>query len=83
MDDARAKNLWPRAEPVEIRFQANPVTIERGGSSELTVSVKGGVPPFTYTSNEPLLAAANTEERAQQLRVRPGSVNYLHRRGDR
>ena len=71
IDDAKAKKLWPRAEPLEVRFQANPTTIERGGSSELVVSVKGGVPPYTYTSNEPQLAATASDQATQQLRVRP------------
>jgi hypothetical protein len=71
INDAKEKKLWPRAAPLELHFQANPTTIERGGSSELVVSVKGGVPPYTYTSNEALLAAAGTEETAQRLRVRP------------
>jgi hypothetical protein len=71
IDDAKAKKLWPRAEPLELRFQANPTTIERGGSSELAVSVKGGVPPYTYTSNEPQLAATASDQATQQLRVRP------------
>ncbi|MBI4876744.1 MAG: ATP-binding protein [Acidobacteria bacterium] len=71
IDDAKAKKLWPRAEPLELRFQAHPNTIERGGSSELVVSVKGGVPPYTYTSNEPQLAATASEQATQQLRVRP------------
>jgi hypothetical protein len=71
IDDAKEKKLWPRAEPLELRFQANPTTIERGGSSELVVSVKGGVPPYTYISNEPQLAAAESDQATQQLRVRP------------
>ena len=71
IDDAKAKKLWPRAEPLELRFQANPTTIERGGSSELVVSVKGGVAPYTYTSNEPQLAATGSDQATQQLRVRP------------
>jgi hypothetical protein len=71
IDDAKAKKLWPRAEPLELRFQANPTTIERGGSSELVVSVKGGVPTYTYTSNEPQLGATGSDQATQQLRVRP------------
>jgi hypothetical protein len=77
IDDAKAKKLWPRAEPLEVRFHANPTTIERGGSSELMVSVKGGVPPYTFASNEPLLTANNTDDTTQQLRVRPDqSMTY-------
>ena len=60
IDDAKAKKLWPRGEPLELHFQANPTTIERGGSAELVVSVKGGVPPYTYTSNDTQLAATGT-----------------------
>jgi hypothetical protein len=77
IDDAKAKKLWPRAEPLNIRFQANPTTIERGGSAELTVTVKGGVPPYVYTSNEPRLEAASSDQTVQQLRVRPEkSITY-------
>jgi hypothetical protein len=77
IDDAKAKKLWPRAEPLELRFQANPTTIERGGSSELVVSVKGGVPPYNYTSNEPQLTASASDQATQQLRVRPEkSITY-------
>lgn len=77
IDDAKAKKLWPRAEPLELRFQANPTTIERGGSAELVVSIKGGVPPYTYTSNEPQLTSTGTDQTAQQLRVRPEqSITY-------
>jgi hypothetical protein len=76
IDDAKSKKLWPRADPLEVRFQANPTTIERGGSSELVVSVKGGAALY-YTSNEPQLAAAASEQATQQLRVR-GAVDDLH-----
>ena len=71
IDNAKAKGLWPRAAPLELHFQANPTTIERGGSAELVVSVKGGVPPYTFTSNEPQLGAAGTDQETQRLRVRP------------
>ena len=77
IDDAKAKKLWPRAEPLEVRFQANPTTIERGGSSELVVSIKGGVPPYTYSSNESGLIVSSTDQATQQLRVRPDqSITY-------
>lgn len=77
INDAKEKKLWPRAEPLELRFHATPATIERGGSSELLVTVKGGVPPYTFTSNEPSLAATATDQATQQLRVRPEqSITY-------
>ncbi len=77
IDDAKAKKLWPRAEPLEVRFQATPTTIERGGSSELVVTVTGGVPPFSFASNEPKLTVQETEQKTQQLRVRPEqSITY-------
>jgi hypothetical protein len=71
MEDAKAKKLWPRAEPLQVRFTANPTTIQRGDSSELTISVQGGTPPFDYVSNESQLSLEQTERRSQQLRVRP------------
>jgi hypothetical protein len=77
LDDAKTKKLWPRAEPLEVHFQASPVTIERGSSSELMVRVKGGIPPYTFASNEPGLAVTDTNETTQQLRVRPDqSMTY-------
>jgi hypothetical protein len=77
MEDAKAKKLWPRAEPLQVRLQANPVTIARGGSSELTVTVQGGVGPYTYLSNETRLNAEASEQATQQLRVRPdNSTTY-------
>jgi hypothetical protein len=77
IDDAKTKNLWPRAEPLAVRFLANPTTIERGGSSELTVTVTGGVGPFSFASNEAKLSVNETEQKTQQLRVRPEqSITY-------
>lgn len=88
LGDAKEKKLWPRAEPLEVRFYANPVTIERGGSSELVVSVRGGVPPYAFESNEPQLAANSTDEATQQLRVRPDqsmtyTIEVIDSRGQR
>ena len=43
----------------------------------IVVSVKGGIPPYTYNSNEPQFAATNTDQTTQQLRVRPEqSITY-------
>ena len=39
--------------------------------------MKGGVPPYTYTSSEPQLNSAGTNDTTQQLRVRPqNSLTY-------
>ena len=77
IDDAKAKKLWPRAEPLEVRFAANPTTIERGGSSDLTVTVTGGVGPYSFASNEAKLSLKDTDQKSQQLRVRPEqSITY-------
>jgi hypothetical protein len=77
IEDAKNKKLWPRAEPLQISFRANPTTIDPGQSAQLEVRVEGGVPPFTLTSSEPLLNASETEERVHVLRVNPDrSMSY-------
>ncbi|MBV8817578.1 MAG: ATP-binding protein, partial [Acidobacteriaceae bacterium] len=45
MADAKAKKLWPRAEPLRISFLPDPSTIAKGGAAEIAVTVTGGVPP--------------------------------------
>ncbi|GIU78629.1 MAG: hypothetical protein KatS3mg005_1867 [Bryobacteraceae bacterium] len=71
MEDARAKNLWPRAEPLRVSFLASPTTIARGQSAEITVTVTGGVPPYTFTSSDPRLNATATRETRRSARVNP------------
>ena len=72
MEDAQAKKLWPRAEPLRVSFLANPTTISKGQSAEITVTVSGGVPPYTYTSSDPRLNAAETNE------TRRSALSLIH-----
>ncbi len=71
MEDAKAKKLWPRAEPLRVDFVAKPATIQPGEFAELTVRVSGGVPPYTYMSSDPRLSATETEETQRSARVNP------------
>ena len=71
MEDAKAKKLWPRAEPLRLSFLANPTTIGKGQSAEITVTVSGGVPPYTYTSSDPRLNATATNETQRSAKVTP------------
>ena len=71
MEDAKAKRLWPRAEPLRLSFLAHPTTIGKGESAEITVTVSGGVPPYTYTSSDPRLNAAATNETQRSAKVSP------------
>ena len=77
MDDAKAKRLWPRAEPLIVRFHAEPTTLNKGESAELTVSVTGGVPPYTYAASDPRLNADATQETVRKAKVSPdNSMTY-------
>jgi hypothetical protein len=71
MEDAQAKKLWPRAEPLRVSFLANPTTISKGQSAEITVTVSGGVPPYTYTSSDLRLNATATNETRRSAKVSP------------
>jgi len=71
IDDAKAKKLWPRAEPLRLSFLAHPTTIGKGQSAQITVMVTGGVPPYTYTSSDPRLNAADTKETQRSAKVSP------------
>ena len=71
MEDAEAKKLWPRAEPLRVSFLANPTTISKGQSAEITVTVAGGVPPYTYTSSDLRLNATATNETRRSAKVSP------------
>jgi hypothetical protein len=71
IEDAKAKKIWPRAEPLGLSFLANPTTIGKDGSAEIMVSVSGGVPPYTYTSSDPRLNASVTNETQRSAKVNP------------
>jgi hypothetical protein len=88
MADAEAKKLWPRPEPLVARIIADPSTIPAGGSSEITVTVTGGVPPYTFASGEPGLNAKATHQALLRARVSPASsvsyqVEVLDSKGNR
>jgi hypothetical protein len=88
MADAEAKKLWPRPEPLVARIVADPSTISVGGSSEITVTVTGGVPPYTFASGEPGLNAKATHQAVLRARVSPPSsasyeVEVLDSKGSR
>lgn len=69
--DAKKKRLWPRAAPLQVRFAANPGRIAPGEAALLTVSVEGGIPPYTYACVEAALASAGTEETVLEAEVSP------------
>ncbi len=69
--DARKKHLWPRAEPLVVTFSAAPRDIEPGDSSELKVTVTGGVSPYTYTGTHPDLSMASTTQTVIRCDVSP------------
>jgi hypothetical protein len=73
MDDARKKHLWPRVEPLDIRFLANPSQIRASGSAELSIQITGGLPPFTVLCSEPTLSATDTAETTIRGKVAPQS----------
>ena len=72
MADARKKHLWPRAEPLVIDFAASPSQIELGGKSALTVTVTGGIGPYTYKGNDPGLNLEHTSQTVLRCHVSPG-----------
>jgi len=71
--DAKKKHLWPRPEPMAVNLSAKPYQIEIGGHSELTVTVAGGNPPYTFSGNDPGLHVANTTQTVLQCQVAPAA----------
>jgi hypothetical protein len=77
MADAKAKQLWPRAEALGVSFRANPTTVDPGQSAMLEVVIEGGIPPFTIASSESLLNASGSQDRSHVVRVSPSqSMSY-------
>ena len=62
LDDARKKKLWPRPDSLSVKLSAFPAAIKPGGALTLTVTVEGGIGPFSYASDESKLCLANTAQ---------------------
>ena len=71
LSDARKKQLWPRAEPLVVTLVAAPRQIRPGDSAELTITVTGGVGPFTYVGSHPDLSQATTTQTVLRCDVSP------------
>jgi len=71
IEDAKAKDLWPRPEPLTARLRANPSSITKGAAVELTLTISGGRPPYTIASNEPSLLRASTHSTTFASTVKP------------
>lgn len=69
--DAEKKRLWPRTRPLSVHFSASPEKIQPGGSSELTVTVMGGVEPFEYHGSLPELTLQGTTQTVARVAVTP------------
>ena len=50
MEYAKAKQFWPRPEPLKVFLRASSATVPPGSPVELTVEVSGGIAPYTYNS---------------------------------
>ena len=73
MADARQKKLWPRPEPMSVSMKASPADVQIGSTTDVTVSVTGGTPPYTYTGNDPGLEVANTSQTVLRCTVSPAA----------
>lgn len=71
--DAKQKHLWPRAKPLVATLAAAPSQIAPGESAELTVTVTGGVPPYTYAGTDAGLSQAATTQTVLRCDVTPAT----------
>ena len=77
MEDAKAKKLWPRAEPLRVSFRSAPTTIDPGQQATLEVTIEGGVAPFRISASEKLLNTAETSDSVHRVSVAPTqSMSY-------
>lgn len=73
INDARQKKLWPRPEPMSVSMKASPVEVQIGKTTDLTVTVTGGTPPYAYSGSDPGLEAANTNQTVLRCTVSPAA----------
>jgi hypothetical protein len=69
--DAEQKKLWPRVDPLVVRFYPQPEQISKGGQAELVALISGGLPPYNVLCSEPTLSADRTTQTELRAKVRP------------
>lgn len=86
--DAEQKKLWPRVDPLVVRFYAQPEQVSKGGQAELVVLISGGLAPYNVLCSEPMLSADRTTQTELRAKIRPQSsasyqIEVLDSRGTR
>ena len=71
LKDAEQKKLWPRVDPLVVRFYPQPEQISKGGQAELVALISGGLPPYNVLCSEPTLSADRTTQTELRAKVRP------------
>jgi len=75
--DAKAKRLWPRAEPLELQFETKPTVVKAGEPATLGLTISGGTPPYQIASEIKEFAASKTEQTTFYAQVTPpASTSY-------